>query len=326
VAQRRTPAPAEENLMQLIRGLHNINAQHRGNVLTIGNFDGIHKGHQAMLELLQKLAARHQAQSIMMSFRPLPHEYFVPDEVPSRLMNLREKWNALQNISQRPDYLLLATFDEALATLTADEFIESILVQQLAIKAVAVGDDFRFGAQRLGDLKRLQTAGDKYGFEVVALSTHNVDNMRVSSTRIRAALLSDDLAAAENMLGRPYAIEGRVAHGDKRGRTIGFPTANIHLHRPATALDGVYAVTLQTADGEVVKGIANLGKRPTVDGTRKQLEVHLFNFDRDIYGQHVCISFLEKIRDEIKFDSFDALKQQILKDCETAKEILQVNT
>ncbi len=310
--------------MKLIRQLHNLQPEHRGGVLTIGNFDGVHKGHQAMLGLLHELADQQQTHSVLMSFTPLPHEYFATDVDTSRLMNLREKINALQQIDDTPDYLLLARFDNNIASMLADEFIDRILVQQLAVKAVVIGDDFRFGRRRTGDLQLLQAAGTKYGFKVVALSTHNVDNMRVSSTRIRDALQADDFEAAESMLGRPYSIEGRVAHGDKLGRTIGFPTANIHLHRPATALHGVYAVTLRTADGETVKGIANLGTRPTVDGTRKQLEVHLFNFDRDIYGQHVFISFLDKIRDEIKFDSFDDLKQQILKDCEIAKKTLQV--
>ena len=311
--------------MKLIRFLHNLQPTHRGGVLTIGNFDGIHLGHQAMLAMLRDLANQHDTHATLMSFRPLPHEYFRPQDTPSRLMNLREKINALQAIEHTPDYLLLSRFDDALAKLPAEDFINSILVEQLAVRAVAVGDDFRFGASRRGDINLLREAGDKYGFEVVALSTHKVDNMRVSSTRIREALLQDDLEAAERMLGRPYAIEGRVAHGDKRGRTIGFPTANIHLHRPVTALDGVYAVQLHTgnaADGWV-NGIANIGKRPTVNGTRKQLEVHLFDFDRDIYGQHVCIRFLHKVRDEKKFESFEALKQQIQQDCEMTKRYFQ---
>ncbi len=309
--------------MKLIRYLHNLAPEHRGGVLTIGNFDGIHRGHQAMLSLLSQLADKHGTHSVMMSFRPLPHEYFHRGELPSRLMNLREKIHALTEVDHAPDYLLLAKFDEALADLSADDFIGSILVEQLAVKAVAVGDDFRFGAQRAGDMAKLQAAGEHYGFEVVALSTHKVDNSRVSSTRIRQALLDDDLYGAARMLGRPYTIEGRVAHGDKRGRTIGFPTANIRLQRPATALHGVYAVQLRSANGEWHKGIANIGTRPTVDGSRKQLEVHLFDFDRDIYGQHVCIRFIKKIRDEKKFDSFDELKQQIHQDCQQAIDILE---
>lgn len=308
--------------MKLIRFLHNLRPEHRGGVLTIGNFDGIHLGHQAMLGLLGQLAEQYDAHSVLMSFQPLPHEYFGRGESPSRLMNLREKIHALADIEQQPDYLLLTRFDDTLARLSADDFIDSILVEKLAIKAVAVGDDFRFGAGRSGDMARLQAAGNKYGFEVVALSTHKVDNTRVSSTRIREALLDDDLSTASRMLGRPYAIEGRVAHGDKRGRTIGFPTANIHLHRPASALHGVYAVELLT-DGRWLGGVANIGTRPTVHGTRKQLEVHLFDFDRDIYGQHVCIRFIRKLRNEKKFDSFETLKQQIDQDCITARNILQ---
>ncbi len=307
--------------MKLIRYLHNLKPEHRGGVLTIGNFDGMHLGHQAMLARLRELAHQHGTHSLLMTFRPLPHEYFGRGEPPSRLMNLREKVQVLKTLDAAPDYLLLTRFDDALAGLDAETFIASILVARLAVKAVVVGDDFRFGAARQGDFAMLQAAGEASGFEVMALSTHKVDNSRVSSTRVRDALLANDLDTARRLLGRPYSIEGRVAHGDKRGRTIGFPTANIHLHRPATALQGVYAVTLRTADGHWHAGVANLGKRPTVNGERKQLEVHLFDFDRDIYGEHVCIRFLHKLRNEKKFDSFDALKQQIHNDCLEARRL-----
>lgn len=311
--------------MKLIRHLHNIKARHRGGVLTIGNFDGIHLGHQAMLRLLNELADKYQTHRTLMTFSPLPHEYFCRaagnTQPPARLMNLREKVTALSQLEAEltPDYLLLTQFNTAFASMPADAFIKTVLVDRLAAKAVAIGDDFHFGQHRAGDLDLLRYAADKYGFEVVALSTHNVDNTRVSSTRIRHALLDNDLDTAERMLGRPYYIEGRVTHGEKRGRTIGFPTANIHLHRPVTALHGVYAVTMTNAAGKQFAGIANLGKRPTVGGTRVQLEVHLFNFDENIYGQYVCVGFHKKIRDEIKFESFDALKQQIMQDCDIAK-------
>lgn len=308
--------------MHLIRGLHNLHKQHQGCALTIGNFDGIHLGHQALLKSLTEIADKYQVKRCMMSFDPLPHEFFSSDHDRPRLMNTRDKLIALASYSPAlcPDYLLLMKFNQALCSMTAVEFIEQLLVEKLAIKALVIGDDFQFGRDRKGNLELLQQYGAKHGFEVASLSTHHIDDTRVSSTRIRQALLDNQLDASQQMLGRAYQICGRVAHGDKRGRTIGFPTANIHLHRPSTPLHGVYAVSLNSGKLGSVKGIANVGRRPTVDGERVQLEVHLFNFDQDIYGQNVCVAFHQKIRDEQKFDSFDDLKNQIQQDCQQARE------
>lgn len=306
--------------MHLIRGYHNLKPAHRGCALTIGNFDGIHLGHQALLRLLAEVADRHHSQRCMMSFEPLPHEYFSSANDRPRLMNTRDKLVALASYAPVlcPDYLLLMNFNAELCSMTADEFIRKILIEALAIKALVIGDDFHFGRDRKGNLKLLQAYGAKYGFEVASLSTHHIDDLRVSSTRIRNALIDNQLDASSKMLGRPYQICGRVAHGDKRGRTIGFPTANIHLHRPSTPLHGVYSVTMHSSTLGTVKGIANVGRRPTVDGERVQLEVHLFDFNQDIYGQNVCIAFHQKIRDEQKFESFDDLKNQIQLDCQKA--------
>ena len=311
--------------MQLIRGLHNLKPEHRNCAVTIGNFDGVHHGHQALLRLLAEKAREKNLPACLMSFDPLPHEYFSEHKPAPRLTSARERYTSIAELesSLRPDMLLILRFDDALAGLSAEEFVLQVLVDALAVKAVIIGDDFRFGRGRSGDYDYLKSAGDKYGFEVLALSTHSVDNTRVSSTGIREALLDDRLPEAERMLGRPYRICGRVAHGDKRGRTIGFPTANIRLHRPAIPLSGVYTVTLCSPQLGDVAGIANIGKRPTVDGVRDQLEVHLFDFAQDIYGMNICVSFHQKIRDEIKFDSFDALKQQIERDCVRARELHQ---
>jgi len=308
--------------MQLIRGFHNLKKTHQGCALTIGNFDGIHLGHQALLKLLTEIADKHQVKRCLMSFDPLPHEYFSSGDHRPRLMNIRDKLVALaaQSPALRPDYLLLMKFNEELCSMTADEFIQKILIDALAIKALVIGDDFQFGRDRRGNLALLQEYGTKYGFEVVALSTHHVDETRVSSTRIRNALIANQLDDSTRMLGRPYQICGRVAHGDKRGRTIGFPTANIHLHRPSTPLSGVYSVTMHSGTLGAVKGIANVGHRPTVNGERIQLEVHLFDFNQDIYGQNVCIAFHHKIRNEQKFESFDDLKNQIQLDCLKARD------
>ena len=309
--------------MQLVRGLHNLKAEHRNCAVTIGNFDGVHHGHQALLRLLAKKAGETKAPSCLMSFDPLPHEYFSKDRPAPRLTSARERYTSIIELdaSLRPDMLLILRFDDSLAQLTADEFVSNVLVDALAVKAVVIGDDFRFGKGRSGDYALLKAAGDKFGFEVLALSTHSVDNMRVSSTGIRQALLDDRLQDAERMLGRPYRICGRVAHGDKRGRTIGFPTANIRLNRPAIPITGVYSVTLCSPELGDVPGIANIGKRPTVDGVRDQLEVHLFDFEKDIYGMNICVSFHHKIRDEKKFESFELLKHQIELDCVRAREL-----
>lgn len=309
--------------MQLVRGLHNLKPEHRNCAVTIGNFDGVHHGHQALLRLLSEKARENNIPSALMSFDPLPHEYFSKSKPAPRLTSARERYTLIAELEEslRPDMLLILRFDDRLAQLSAEEFVSQVLVDALAVKAVVIGDDFRFGKGRTGDYDYLKTAGDKHGFEVLALSTHSVDNMRVSSTGIRQALLDDRLSDAERMLGKPYRICGRVAHGDKRGRTIGFPTANIRLNRPAIPLCGVYSVTMCSPELGDVQGIANIGRRPTVDGVRDQLEVHLFDFEKDIYGMNICVSFHHKIRDEKKFDSFELLRQQIELDCVRAREL-----
>ena len=211
-------------------------------------------------------------------------------------------------------------FNHYLASLTADAFIQTVLLDGLDVKYLVVGDDFRFGSERNGDFSLLVQAGQRHGFPVVNMHTINAGNGRVSSTRIRESLRAGDLAAAEALLGRPYRMSGRVAHGDKRGRTIGFPTANIFLHRAAVPVEGVFAVQLTGIDEQPLPGVANVGNRPTVDGTRSLLEVHLFDFDREIYGRHVQVGFLKKLRAERKFASFDKLKEQILLDAGHARE------
>ncbi|MGD2113372.1 MAG: bifunctional riboflavin kinase/FAD synthetase, partial [Gammaproteobacteria bacterium] len=244
-------------------------------------------------------------------------EYFRPDTAPPRLTRFREKVEALRRFGV--DRLFCLRFDRHLAGLTAEAFIRLILVDGLGVRYLVVGDDFRFGRERTGTFEQLKQAGAVHGFPVVNMHTFDINGTRVSSTRIRTALEAGDLAAAESLLGRPYRMSGRVAHGDKRGRTIGFPTANIHLHRSATPVAGVFAVEMFGPPGEPLPGIANVGNRPTVDGTRSLLEVHLFDFDADIYGCHVQVEFLHKLRDERHFESFPALQQQIVRDVARAR-------
>ena len=312
--------------LQIIRGVHNCRNIHQNGVLTIGNFDGLHLGHQKILDQLRIEAEQHNTHSCLMTLEPLPREYFARGKpTASRLMNRSEKMRALSIVDAgiRPDYLLFLRFNQSLADMSATEFIETILVDKLKVRSVIIGDDFRFGCDRKGDFSLLQKYGKKHQFSVIKMDSHCIKNERVSSSLIRDALANDALTKADKMLGRAYTICGHINHGDKRGRTIGFPTANIHLRRTETPLSGVYSVTMHSKKYGDVAGIANLGRRPTVGGGRVQLEVHLFDFDQSIYGMQVCISFQHKIRDEVKFESFDDLKQQIKIDCEKAKRLLE---
>ncbi|HDN69357.1 MAG TPA: bifunctional riboflavin kinase/FAD synthetase [Gammaproteobacteria bacterium] len=303
--------------MELVRGLHNLRPEHRGCAATIGSFDGIHLGHQAVLTQLAAEGRERRLPVTLITFEPQPREYFMPEEAPPRLTRFREKLEVLQHCGV--DRVVCLRFNAWLASLTADEFIQRIMLDGLAVKYLVVGDDFRFGKGRIGDYALLQQAGETHGFPVVTMPTFNVGNHRVSSTRIRVALNEGDFSSAEALLGRPYWMSGRVAHGDKRGRTIGFPTANIFMHRNAVPVNGVFAVEMCGIDDRPIAGVANVGTRPTVDGSRALLEVHLFDFDRDIYGRHVQVSFLKKLRPERKFESFELLKRQIERDAEQAR-------
>lgn len=311
--------------MNIIRGLHNIQQQHQNGVLTIGNFDGLHLGHQKILQQLRDEANRLNTHRCLMTFEPLPREFFAGNKpTAARIMNRSEKMRILNNFgsSIRPDYLLFLHFNQALSKMSAVEFIETVLVEKLKIRSVIIGNDFQFGCDRQGDFSLLQQFGEKHQFSVSRIAPHCIGEQRISSSLIRQALSNDQLAEADTMLGRAYTVCGHVNHGDKRGRTIGFPTANIHLRRAQTPLHGVYSVTMHSRKHGDVAGIANLGKRPTVNGERVQLEVHLFDFDESLYGEHICVSFQHKIRDEKKFESFDDLKQQILVDCQKARDYL----
>lgn len=308
--------------MQIIRGLYNLKPQHHGCVATIGNFDGVHLGHQAVLGQLAERANELGLPLTVVTFEPQPQEYFCPDQSPPRLTRLREKVQALRRYAV--DRLLVLRFDRAFSQQSPDEFIHNLLVNGLGVKYLVVGDDFRFGKDRAGDFALLQAAGRQHGFEVVHMHTFVLDGERVSSTRVRAALAVGDLNGAEKLLGRVYRMSGRVAHGDKKGRDLGFPTANIHLHRMATPLRGVFAVELFGVSGEPLAGVANLGTRPTVDGLRTLLEVHLFDFAGDIYGTQVHVEFLHKLRDERRFASFDELKAQIALDAQQARALFSV--
>ena len=303
--------------MELIRGLHNLQPKHRGCVATIGNFDGVHLGHQAVLGQLAEKSDELCLPATVITFEPQPQEYFAPDKAPSRLTKFREKLQALRRFSV--NQLLSLSFNHRLAEMGADEFIRRILVDGLGVRYLVVGDDFRFGHGRTGDFAALQAAGEQHGFEVVHMHTFEVDGERVSSTRIRQAMSSGDMQSATRLLGRDYRMSGRVAHGEKLGRELGFPTANIHLHRKVSPLQGIFVVEVFGIAGEPLQGVASIGTRPTVDGKRVILEVFIFDFDQEIYGKYLQVSFLHKLRDELRFDSLEELKVHIQQDVDAAQ-------
>jgi len=309
--------------MQVIRGFHNLRPEHRGCVATIGNFDGAHLGHQAVFQHLRREGDRLGVPTTVISFEPHPLEFFCPQAAPARLTRLREKLSVLEEVGiQR---VMLLEFSAKLAAMSADEFIQRVLITGLGIRYLLVGDDFRFGQGRAGDIKLLREAGQRHDFGVDSMDTVVVDDERISSTRVREALARGDLELARRCLGRPYRICGRVVYGDQRGRSIGFPTANIGLHRKATPLHGVFAVQVHGLGDQPVPGVANIGNQPTVDGDRRYLlEVHLFDFSQEIYGRHLEVEFCKRLRDEKRFDSFEQLRRQIERDARAARKILGV--
>lgn len=305
--------------MELIRGLHNLRDKHRSCVLTIGKFDGVHLGHQAVLSQVVEKARALGLPATVMVFEPQPEELFSPQNAPARLSVLRDKYIQLEALGI--DRLLCVKFNREFAALTAEHFVEDLLVKRLDVKYLVVGDDFRFGMGRIGDFNYLQAEGVKCHFDVVSTQSFIVADCRISSTAVREALAASNFVLVEQMLGRPFVIAGKVLHGEKRGRTIGFPTANLRLKRCKTPVNGVFAVKV-TVNRQQFDGVANIGHRPTVNGQRSQLEVHLFNFNENLYGQFISVALKHKIRDEMKFDSFELLHQQIQQDALKAQQLL----
>lgn len=306
--------------MELIRGLWNLRDAHKGCALTIGNFDGMHLGHQALLSQLKAHAEKLNVPTCVIIFEPQPNEFFYADNVPSRLMRLREKLQALRE--RGIDRVLSLRFDASLAAMSAEDFLSDVLLDKLGMQCIVVGDDFHFGTQRRGDVALLREYAKVHDFSVVLLQTFELAGERVSSTRVRKALDVGDLGRVGQLLGQLFCMAGRVAHGDKRGRIIGFPTANIFLHRRSVPIGGVYVVRVRGLD-RVYGGVANVGTRPTVGGTRSLLEVHIFDFAKEIYGAHIEVEFIHKLRDEKRYDNLELLRAQILKDAEAARAYLR---
>jgi riboflavin kinase/FMN adenylyltransferase len=289
--------------------------------LTIGNFDGVHLGHRAMLDELARAARRLNVPTCVMIFEPQPREFFAPDKAPTRLTSMREKLELLA--ATDVNQVQVCRFDYAFAQIAAQDFIERVLVRGLGVKWLQVGDDFRFGSRRAGDFVMLKNEASRLGYEVQALPSVMVEGIRVSSTAVRDALAAGDCARAARLLGRPYSISGRVVRGDQLGRKLGFPTANVQMKHNRAPLQGIFAVEVHGAlgdDGGVVRGAASLGVRPTVKAQGEAvLEVYLFDFKEEIYGRHLRVDFLHKLRDEEKYADLETLKQQIALDVENAK-------
>lgn len=295
----------------------------RPNAVTIGNFDGIHQGHQAMLARLSARAIAVGGLPTVLTFEPHPREIFTPDAAPTRLTSLREKLEILRGLGV--GHVHVCRFTRAFAALSAEEFVGRILVDGLKARYVLVGDDFRFGARRAGDFDFLVRAGALHGFQAEALQTVEAAGQRASSTAVRESLAEGDLAMAAQLLGRPYSISGRVVGGDQLGRKIGYPTANIQLKHNRPPLTGIFAVRVQGLERPDWPGVASLGTRPTVHANgRPTLEVHLFDFTQSIYRRHLRVEFLHKLRDEAKFPSLEALIAQIDADARQARELLNV--
>ncbi|MDY6943115.1 MAG: bifunctional riboflavin kinase/FAD synthetase [Pseudomonadota bacterium] len=306
--------------MQFIRGLNNLQPLRGGCVATIGNYDGVHRGHQTVLAHLGQHGDALGLPTVVVTFEPSPQEFFVPADSPPRLTRLREKLSLLRACGV--DYVLCLRFNKRLASMSPADFVHDLLVEGLGVRYLVVGDDFRFGQGRRGDFHFLQTCGLESGFAVEHMPTFAVEGERVSSSRIRAALAEGDLDMAERLLGRPYSLCGRVIHGDKVGRTIGFPTANISLRRRASPLRGIYVVTINGLEDGIAPGVASIGTRPTVNGTRELLEVHLLGQNRDLYGQFLEVTFLKRLRDEERFSSVEAMRRQIEQDAHAARDHL----
>jgi riboflavin kinase/FMN adenylyltransferase len=310
--------------MELVRGLHNISRRHRGCVLTVGNYDGVHLGHQQMIGALMARAAELRSTPTVLVFEPSSKEFIDPEGAPPRLTRWREKFLALSALGV--ERLVTLCFDECMRAMTPQCFVDELIVDALGARHMVVGDDFRYGCNAGGTIETLRAAGSTRGFGVEQIAPFVFDGVRVSSTAVRERLSRSDFGGARRLLGRPYRMLGRVVHGRELGRTLGFPTANLRLMRRKSPVCGILAVRVFGVEPEPVSAVASLGTRPTVDGTEMLLEVHVFDYDGDLYGCELEVEFVAKLRDEVKFDSLEALIAQMQIDAAQARGVLKVNS
>lgn len=306
--------------MELIRGIHNLRERHRGSVVTIGNYDGVHRGHQHLLAAVRTKAQSLGLPATVVTFEPTPREYFEGDAAPARLMRLREKVEALPLYGI--DRAVVLRFDRRMQTVSAQEFVDRLLVRGLGTRHLVVGHDFQFARKREGNVATLRDQGAVHGFSVEEVGRFLVDGERVSSSLVREALGRGDLLRAASLLGRPYRIAGRVRRGQQLGRKLGYPTANLALHRKVVPLWGIFAVRVSGAGLVDHPAVVSLGTRPTINGTDPLLEVHVFDFDGDLYGRYLDVDFVQRLRDEKKFESLDTLVEQMHKDAAQARAVL----
>ena len=306
--------------MKIIRGIENLNNEFTQCVVTLGNFDGVHLGHQQLINHLIEQGKKLNLPTVVMLFEPQPLEFFSKQNAPARLTSFKEKVQLIEKLGI--DYIIAVPFTQTFANMSANAFIQDWLINKLSAKYIVIGDDFQFGRDRKGDINLLQQYTQNNHFLVESMPTFVWNNLRISSTAVREALFNSDFELARCLLGRDYAIQGRVVHGNALARQLGFPTANIHLNRKKPALQGVYFVKVKNCcSNQYYHGIANIGIRPTIEGKKAILEVNIFDFSGDIYGQYLDVTFVCKLRDEKKFDSLTDLKQQISQDVCTAKQI-----
>jgi riboflavin kinase/FMN adenylyltransferase len=305
--------------IEVVRGLHNLRDEHRGCVVTIGNFDGVHRGHQHMIAAVRERARELALPATLITFEPTPREYFQGIKAPARLMRMREKLEALALYGI--ERVVVLRFDEHMRNMSAREF-ENLLVGRLGVRHVVVGDDFAYGRNREGVVQTLRATGERHGFSVEQVTSFIVDGQRVSSSLVREALGEGDLDRAAALLGRPYRMTGRVQQGARLGRQLGYPTANLALHRKVVPLWGILAVRVSGAGFADHPAVVSLGTRPTVNGVEPLLEVHLFDYSGDLYGSYLSIDFVRWLREERKFESLDALVRQMNCDAQQARAVL----
>jgi riboflavin kinase / FMN adenylyltransferase len=304
-----------------VRGLHNLRPRHHGSVVTIGNYDGLHIGHQAMLRALRQRADEYRVPSTVMCFEPSPQEFFAGSSAPARLSRFREKVHNLAAFGV--DRMLCARFDEHIQSASPEDFVKDLLIERLGAKWIVIGNDFKFARGRAGNAALLRQLGKRYDFGVDEISPYCVDGIRVSSSLVRETLAAGNMPRAAQLLGRPYRMFGKVVGGQQLGRKLGYPTANLRLHRRVIPFMGIFAVRVAGAGLVDAPAVASLGTRPVINGTEPLLEVHLFDFDGDLYGKNLHVDFVARLRDELPFPNLDLLVEQIHRDAQQAREILK---